>query len=319
MIASRLSRYVCTSTIALLATGCGTGSAGAPPLVQPGGAQQSAYRHGWISPAAKSMKLLYVSDYTSSIILIYPQGSSAGQPIGEIVDGVSTPAGIATDAQGNLYVANRGANTVTEYAPGGTSPTVTLSTGISSPSDVAVDGSGTLYVAETPLGTIQEYKKGDTSPDFTLTAMARPNGMGIDKHNDIFVAWNTPGGSPAGNVDRCKALSKACKTLGLTTELASDAQVDLQGNILVGDVFAEVINIYPPGSTTPSRVIETTEEDPAQFELDTKDKTLYVADPANFAIRLYFYSTGHQYGSFTFGISDELVGLALAPGQQPGK
>src|SRR5579863_5266592 len=85
-------------------------------------------RHGWLPPAAKQEKLLYVSDYTASIVLIYKQGATGSGPIGEIVDGISSPQGVATDKLGTLYVANQGTNTITEYPAGATSPSVTLST-----------------------------------------------------------------------------------------------------------------------------------------------------------------------------------------------
>ena len=46
---------------------------------------------------------------------------------------------------------------------------------------------------------------------------------------------------------------------------------------------------------------------------------LYMADPANFAIRLFDYASGTELSSFTFGSADELEGVALFPGQKPGK
>ena len=91
---------------------------------------QNTVRHGWISPRAKKMKLIYVSDYTQSLILIYPQGGESSGPIGEIVNGISNPQGIAVDSAGTLYVANQGNNTITEYPFGATDPSVTLSNSI---------------------------------------------------------------------------------------------------------------------------------------------------------------------------------------------
>ncbi len=61
------------------------------------------------------MKLLYVTDYTGSIVLIYKQGATGAGPIGEIVTGIDQPQGDAVDKSGTLYVANEGNNTVTEY------------------------------------------------------------------------------------------------------------------------------------------------------------------------------------------------------------
>ena len=318
MTSTLLVRAVAFFGGALLVAGCGGGSESFSPLAQPATTAQSLPRHGWISPDAKNHKLLYVSDYTESIILIFPQGSTNGEPIGEITQGVSTPAGVATDAQSNVYVANRGSSTVTIYPPGGPNPTTTITNGISGPNDVMVDKNGTLYVAETQLGTVQEYKKGDTSPDFTLTAVPKPNGMSIDKHGNVYIASNQ--GSPSGHVVRCKPLSSSCKTLPMQpVQLASEAYVDLDGNVLLGDILGELINIYAPGGATPIRTINLPLQDPAQFQLDTKDNVLYIADPNNFGVALYDYAKGTQIAEFTFGVSDELVSLALAPAQKPGK
>ena len=68
---------------------------------------------------------------------------------------------MAFDSSGNLFVANAGNNTVSEFiAVGGilpTSPTVTR-TGLDYPSAMAFDSSGNLYVAnDTASGTVSEF------------------------------------------------------------------------------------------------------------------------------------------------------------------
>ena len=56
------------------------------------------------------------------------------------------PIALAFDASGNLFVANSGDNTVSEFAPGSTTPTATL-TGLNDPDALAFDASGNLFVA----------------------------------------------------------------------------------------------------------------------------------------------------------------------------
>ncbi len=69
--------------------------------------------------------------YDNGFVNIFaPKGQS---PIGEITSGISTPEGIAADAAGNLYVANSGNNTVTVYAPGTLTPSLTYSSGVNVP------------------------------------------------------------------------------------------------------------------------------------------------------------------------------------------
>src|SRR5262249_9176940 len=60
--------------------------------------------------------------------------------------GLNFPQALAFDSRGNLYVANTGGNnTVSEFAPGGTTATATLQ-GLSRPSALAFDADGNLFV-----------------------------------------------------------------------------------------------------------------------------------------------------------------------------
>jgi sugar lactone lactonase YvrE len=316
MLACKSTLFVLGACTALALAGCSGGASTGTGFSTPANAVgQSGARRGWISPAAKKEKLVYVSDYTSSIVLIYKQGAISGGPIGEIVDGVASPQGIAVDASGTLYVANQGTNTVTEYPAGSTSPSVTLSTGISRPLDLSVDTNGVLYVTEGSASMILEFKPGSTSPDETFS-LTHPSVATNAKNNDLYVTNNV---SSTGHVLRCKPLSSKCKDLGISVGFAQGIAIDSQANLLVGDVYGQVINIYARNQTTPFRTITVTLEQPSKLAFDTKDATLYMADPANFAVRLFDYASGTQTYEFTFGSADELEGVALFPGQKPGK
>jgi hypothetical protein len=291
-------------------------SGGAPPGVPAGAMGWSAARHGWISPAARHEKLVYVSDYTEGIILIYKQGETGQGPIGEITDAIDAPEGIAVDKSGTLYVANQGNNTVTEYPAGSESPSVTLSTDITKPLDVSVDSQGIVYITEGSANTILEFKPGSTKPDATVSLMHPSEATNV-KNDDLYVTYNE---SSAGKVARCKPLATTCKDLGISgVELAQGIAIDLHGDLLVGDVYKEVIDIYKRRQTMPFRTIAVTNEQPGKLALNITDATLYMADPANFAVRLFDYATGDQESAFTYGPADELEGVALFPGQRPGR
>jgi len=280
--------------------------------------QQHAVHQGWLSSAARKQKLLYVSDYTESLVLIYAQGAEGSGPIGEIVNGLSSPQGIAVDKSGTLYVANQGNNTVTEYPAGSIDPSVILSTDISEPLDVSVDSNGVLYVGESSADTILEFRPGSTSPDTTIS-VTHPSELTNSKNDDLYLTYNLHFSSNGGYVEHCKPLKTKCKNRGISTGFAQGIAIDSKGNLLVGDVYNEVIDIFAPGQTSPSRTIATKNQEPGKLALDATDTTLYMADPANFAVELYDYATGTQTGSFTYGPADELEGVALFPGQKPGR
>ena len=313
----RRSALVLAGAGVLILAGCSGGAtpgAAAGLSVPAGTSAQTTERHGWIPAAAKTERLLYVSDYTSSVVLIYKQGDTGAGPIGEIAMGVSDPEGIAVDNMGTLYVTNDGNNTITEYPAGSSSPSVTLSTDISSPLDVSVDSHRNVYVTESSASMILEFKPGSTSPNVTVS-LEHPS-VATNSKYDLFVTHNQ---GSTGLVDRCKPLSTKCTDRGISVSFAQGIAIDLKGNLLVGSVFGAVIDIYAPGQTSPFRTIPVTNEQPAKLALNTNDTTLYMADPANFAVRLFDYASGNQTSSFTFGSADELEGVALFPGQKPGR
>ena len=94
---------------------------------------------------------------------------------------------------GNLYVSNRSANTVSEFTPGSLTPTATLR-GLAAPFLMAFDSSGDLYVGNQPIGTVSEFSPGAQTPTETLTGLAVPTTLAFDSSGDLFVA-NINGGS----------------------------------------------------------------------------------------------------------------------------
>ncbi|HEV3090014.1 MAG TPA: hypothetical protein VGX91_01075 [Candidatus Cybelea sp.] len=109
----------------------------------------------------KATPLVYLAGSfdSSSDVLIYDANAAKGtqSPIGSITTGIDGPQGMATDKNGNLYVANNYANTVTVYAPGQTKPHQTIADGLNGPVDVKVDAFGNVYVANAPAAGGQNY------------------------------------------------------------------------------------------------------------------------------------------------------------------
>jgi hypothetical protein len=207
---------------------------------------------------------IFVAEQGDNNITIYPP-SPAGTlnelPVTQINGsntGLSTPDGVAVDATGKIYVANRGGS-VTVYAanPIGTvnaTPLATIAgsnTGLFNPTGIALDASGKIYVsnltntitvfAANPSGTLNE------APLATIagadTGLAEPSGMAFDAAGRLYVANELGGGgfnggsvtvyaaNPSGTLDEAP----------LATIVGSNTGLDNPGGVALdasGKIYA---------------------------------------------------------------------------------
>jgi hypothetical protein len=149
---------------------------------------------------------LYVGTRNNTVN-VYPPGSTT--PSRTISDGIVTPAALAFDTAGNLYVANTFGGseycgkilggTVTVYAPGNGSPlyTISPSQGICTPFRLALDSSGNLYVANGPPGaeepsSVTVYVSGSNTLMRTITqGVNGPQAVTLDHSDNLYVANST--------------------------------------------------------------------------------------------------------------------------------
>lgn len=125
------------------------------------------------------------------------------------------PAGIATDASANLYVADAANHTIRRIAPGGMVTTLAGLAGASgaidgvgsaarfnSPAAVAVDSTGNVFVADAGNCTIREISaagvvttvaglagaSGSVDATGSAARFYRPQSLAVDAANDVYVA-----------------------------------------------------------------------------------------------------------------------------------
>ena len=124
-------------------------------------------------------------------ILVGAKGSALGQ--------VTGPMGLAFDAQGNLYVADRGNNRIEKFSPDGKAIAAWGTKGIGpgqfdAPVDVAVDRQGNIFVLDSQNDRIQKLTpegksvgqwgaKGNGPGEFDA-----PRGIALDAAGNIYVA-----------------------------------------------------------------------------------------------------------------------------------
>ena len=167
-------------------------------------------------------------------------------------------------------MANRGNGTVSEFAPGSTTPTATL-TGLSNPEGLAFDGSGNLYVANKGNGTVSEFAPGSTTPTATLTGLSYPVALAFDSSGNLYVANEI--GTTVSEFAPGSTTPTATLT-GLDNPVA--LAFDSSGNLFVANYDVGTVSEFAPGSTTPTATLDRAEQSLA-LAFDSSGN-LYVAN-----------------------------------------
>jgi hypothetical protein len=298
--------------LALSACSAGTSIDTMGPSASPFGPaphQRSTLR-GWMSPDAKK-RLLYVSLTQLSLVDVYsiPKYSL----VGEISDGLQAPEGMATDEKGNLYVTNLTAKTVTVYPKGSTSPSLTLRES-NSPVDVAITKKNYVLVGDIS-GGVDVYPPKATAPSARLTYsdLVQVGGVAVDAHNNVYVAGYTSQSTPI--VVEFAHLGPTGANLNLTGLVSpAGVLVDKHGNLAVSDNTLPGVNIYPPGSTSPSATIANAEA-PDRSAFDRTENLIYVPESTNDAVNIYDYPSGAFVQ--TIALPGFVRGAILSPAQEP--
>ncbi len=226
-IADQYNNYVrAVSSLGIIAAFAGNGSYGSSG---DGGPAMSAQLHHPTGVAGDAIGNLYIADKLNNRIRkVAPDGSIAtiagdgpsGQSgdNGPAVDGrLHSPQGVASDGDGNLYIADTLNNRIRKISPGGTITTV-AGTGtagyfgdggqatnaqLAAPCGVAIDAAGNLYIADssnnrirlvsrtgiiaTIAGTGAKGYSGDGGPA-TRAPLNNPWGIAVDAAGNIYLA-----------------------------------------------------------------------------------------------------------------------------------
>jgi hypothetical protein len=179
---------------ATLLSGCAAaGTQIAPARTSPSQetlAQAEGPAGSWMSPAAKQIDLLYVSDVSANVVDVYAYGS--GKRVGRL-KGFSKPHGQCIDKAGDVFITDSGAGQILEYAHGGSAPLQTLADPGNFPHGCSVDPkTGDLAVTNLPpdagSGSVSVYRKAQgTAKTYRIANFAFYYFPGYDASGNLFV------------------------------------------------------------------------------------------------------------------------------------
>jgi hypothetical protein len=239
-----------------IATGSRPAVVGAFPVL---GRTPSATLTGLNDPNALAFDAsgnLFVTIQLGRRVFEFAPGSTA--PTAEIPGKLLGPfSALAFDGSGNLFFAlgrppDTGSSlslTVTEFAPGSTTATATL-TGLDNPRALAFDGSGNLFVANFDNSTVSEFAPGSTTPTATLFGVKNPVALAFDGSGDLFVA-NYLAGTVSEFAPRSTKPTAILTGLDIPGALAFDGK----GDLFVANYLAGTVSEFAPGSTTPTATL----------------------------------------------------------------
>jgi len=211
------------------------------------------------------------------------------------------PTGVATDLNGNVYVADSTGNRVLVGASSGTTLTP-LITGLSSPAQVAVDNAGNVYVANTGANNVIETNSSGTllatitGSTLMSTSLSGPKGVAVDPYGNLYVADTGNNRvvrvSTEGFIDPLQLLTSG--TTAVTLSSPSQLTFDASGNLYIldsgNDRIVKVPNTSNGGASYASVVAIDSGVTPEGIAVDASGD-LYVADSADKVLEYYLGAT----------------------------
>ena len=167
---------------------------------------------------------------------------------------LTSPADVATDAKGNLWVADRANNRVQEFSPSGEylSQFGSAGTGtgqLNSPAALAIDAAGNIWVAEQGNHRVQEFSPSGSfiakfgSFGFSEGKLAGPNGITIGADGSVWVSDATKVQKFTAAGAFVKRVGSAGSGIGQITSPQSLATAP-GGNVYVADAGNHRIDVF---------------------------------------------------------------------------
>ena len=243
--------------------------------------------------ALDSVGNIYVDELASDVKVFAPSANGAAVPIRKFSNaGIKNPKGMALDASNHVYIANFGADSITEFAAnasGSVAPIRTIAgaaTTIVFPIGIAVDVNGNIFLAER-TGKFLVFgpsQTGNVAPMRTLTdaeAGSGFNGIGASitgaaivantsstPHNDVETFAKNASGTRSPVSDITGSLTGLSQPQGISLfEQLQTVGVRLIGeSATVNAHYGSILGYFNGTTATTTSVVMLTAGDPVQFQ-----------------------------------------------------
>jgi len=324
----RLPRLLSTIGFAaglLVAAGCGAASPAPGANTMPAGRLATAAQ---ATPPAECGKYgaCSVEACFGYICIAY---ATDGSVQAELTSGLSNAQGIATDRQGNAYIADSGNSEIFEYGPYFKGLIKTYQDYGQVPLDVDVDAKTKLLAVSNKsttgsgAGSVSVYAGGATTPTATLSDPdvpdARGIGIAIDRHGNCFWSLYDPG-SGRSKIDEFSACQGSPTAVVSGKHALAGMAFDRANNLYYVVYLSGSANhdIFKCKGTIHCRVLGSHFVGPLIINFDNKWDFLWIDDvggPEGPLIESINPKTGYVTSSFRAGSStDPPFGVAHAPG-----
>ena len=239
--------------------------------------------------------------------------------------------GICVDPSGNVWIPDGGAQTISEYPHGSTTPVMTLNNSGIQPSSCAVDAYGNVYVGNISAGVISVFRHGQTTASRYIkvnsllsgsTVQGYLIGVALDEGHRLAVSWINFSTGTSGVDTYTEAKQSTETTVIHSTDFLGGVTFDKNENIVLNDQSTGTIDVYPPSGGTATCTFGYYSGDAVMAALDHSNGDAYVGDAVNNVVDDINYSPTcsnnaggleHQYTGFPSGSS--VIGVAISPGQ----
>jgi hypothetical protein len=245
-----------------------------------------AARPAFMTRAAVDSKtpVLFWSDVSTDAVYLVDANNISGPALGKITDGTQSPAGIAVDAKGVLYVATAGGLLL--YQPGALHPFRTITDPEGRPGGVAIGADGTLAVTFGggifKNGVVDVFDKGSATPTRRIPVSLNGedalfmSGVSVDSSDNVYLSLHHYPDGPAGVFKFAPG-----STHGSTIKIPPGTLggIDAKGNIYIG--LTTEIDVYVPGARTPFRRVTNGLASVSSFTVNP-DGSLFVPNAAHY-------------------------------------